>query len=307
MHYSVLLNEAIDSLNIDENGIYVDATLGYGGHSSLILSKLNKGFLYSFDQDIDAINYSNDRLSKISNSYEIIKSNFVNLKEELKKKNIDKINGIIFDLGVSSPQLDEKDRGFSYHQDSRLDMRMDKDNPFSAYEVVNNYSKNDLIKIFRDYGEEKFAVSIANNILKYREKKNIETTLELVDIIKLSVPERVKREKNPAKKVFQAIRIEVNNELDVLSKALEDAISILKPGGRVVVITFHSLEDRIVKNIFKKYSEVPKDLKILPFVPLEYQPILKLINKDVILPSKKELEENRRSRSAKMRIAERIR
>lgn len=307
MHYSVLLNEAIDSLNIDENGIYVDATLGYGGHSSLILSKLNKGFLYSFDQDIDAINYSNDRLSKISNSYEIIKSNFVNLKEELKKKNIDKINGIIFDLGVSSPQLDEKDRGFSYHQDSRLDMRMDKDNPLSAYEVVNNYSKNDLIKIFRDYGEEKFAVSIANNILKYREKKNIETTLELVDIIKLSVPERVKREKNPAKKVFQAIRIEVNNELDVLSKALEDAISILKPGGRVVVITFHSLEDRIVKNIFKKYSEVPKDLKILPFVPLEYQPILKLINKDVILPSKKELEENRRSRSAKMRIAERIR
>ena len=307
MHYSVLLNEAIDSLNIDENGIYVDATLGYGGHSSLILSKLNKGFLYSFDQDIDAINYSNDRLSKISNSYEIIKSNFVNLKEELKKKNIDKINGIIFDLGVSSPQLDEKDRGFSYHQDSRLDMRMDKDNPLSAYEVVNNYSKNDLIKIFRDYGEEKFAVSIANNILKYREKKNIETTLELVDIIKLSVPERVKREKNPAKKVFQAIRIEVNNELDVLSKALEDAISILKPGGRVVVITFHSLEDRIVKNIFKKYSEVPKDLKVLPFVPLEYQPILKLINKDVILPSKKELEENRRSRSAKMRIAERIR
>ena len=307
MHYSVLLNEAIDSLNIDENGIYVDATLGYGGHSSLILSKLNKGFLYSFDQDIDAINYSNDRLSMISNSYEIIKSNFVNLKEELKKKNIDKINGIIFDLGVSSPQLDEKDRGFSYHQDSRLDMRMDKDNPFSAYEVVNNYSKNDLIKIFRDYGEEKFAVSIANNILKYREKKNIETTLELVDIIKLSVPERVKREKNPAKKVFQAIRIEVNNELDVLSKALEDAISMLKPGGRVVVITFHSLEDRIVKNIFKKYSEVPKDLKILPFVPLEYQPILKLINKDVILPSKKELEENRRSRSAKMRIAERIR
>ena len=307
MHYSVLLNEAIDSLNIDENGIYVDATLGYGGHSSLILSKLNKGFLYSFDQDIDAINYSNDRLSKISNSYEIIKSNFVNLKEELKKKNIDKINGIIFDLGVSSPQLDEKDRGFSYHQDSRLDMRMDKDNPFSAYEVVNNYSKNDLIKIFRDYGEEKFAVSIANNILKYREKKNIETTLELVDIIKLSVPERVKREKNPAKKVFQAIRIEVNNELDVLSKALEDAISMLKPGGRIVVITFHSLEDRIVKNIFKKYSEVPKDLKILPFVPLEYQPILKLINKDVILPSKKELEENRRSRSAKMRIAERIR
>ncbi len=307
MHYSVLLNEAIDSLNIDENGIYVDATLGYGGHSSLILSKLNKGFLYSFDQDIDAINYSNDRLSKISNSYEIIKSNFVNLKEELKKKNIDKINGIIFDLGVSSPQLDEKARGFSYHQDSRLDMRMDKDNPFSAYEVVNNYSKNDLIKIFRDYGEEKFAVSIANNILKYREKKNIETTLELVDIIKLSVPERVKREKNPAKKVFQAIRIEVNNELDVLSKALEDAISILKPGGRIVVITFHSLEDRIVKNIFKKYSEVPKDLKVLPFVPLEYQPILKLINKDVILPSKKELEENRRSRSAKMRIAERIR
>lgn len=307
MHYSVLLNEAIDSLNIDENGIYVDATLGYGGHSSLILSKLNKGFLYSFDQDIDAINYSNDRLSKISNSYEIIKSNFVNLKEELKKKNIDKINGIIFDLGVSSPQLDEKDRGFSYHQDSRLDMRMDKDNPLSAYEVVNNYSKNDLIKIFRDYGEEKFAVSIANNILKYREKKNIETTLELVDIIKLSVPERVKREKNPAKKVFQAIRIEVNNELDVLSKALEDAISILKPGGRIVVITFHSLEDRIVKNIFKKYSEVPKDLKMLPFVPLEYQPILKLINKDVILPSKKELEENRRSRSAKMRIAERIR
>lgn len=307
MHYSVLLKESIDLLNIKEDGIYVDATLGYAGHSSEILKKLKTGYLYSFDQDKEAISHSQKRLEEISDHFSIIKSNFVYMEEELKKRNIDEVDGIIFDLGVSSPQLDEEERGFSYHKDARLDMRMDQDNPLSAYEVVNEYPKERLTQIFRDYGEEKYASSIASRIVKVREEKPIETTLELVDIIKQSVPEKVKREKNPSKKVFQAIRIEVNKELEVLSSALTQALSLLKINGRIAVITFHSLEDRIVKNTFKKYSEVDKNLKNLPFIPEEYLPKFKTINKDVILPSEKELEENRRSRSAKLRVIERIR
>lgn len=307
MHYSVLLKEAIDLLNIKEDGIYVDATLGYAGHSSEILKRLKTGYLYCFDQDKEAILYSKKRLDAISDRFSIIKSNFVFMKKELNQRGIFEVDGILFDLGVSSPQLDEEERGFSYHKDARLDMRMDQENPLSAYEVVNEYSKERLIQIFRDYGEEKYASSIASRIVKVREEKPIETTLQLVEIIKQSVPEKVKREKNPSKKVFQAIRIEVNKELEVLTSALSQALSLLKIKGCLVVITFHSLEDRIVKNAFKKVSEVDKNLRHLPFVPEEYLPKFQLINKDVILPKKEELEENRRSRSAKMRVIERIR
>lgn len=305
MHKSVLLEESIDGLNIKEDGVYVDCTLGFGGHSSEILKRLKKGLLIAIDQDDMAIKASKERLSKISDNYEIIKCNFVRMKEELLKRGISKVDGILFDLGVSSPQLDIDERGFSYHHDAKLDMRMDQSKEFSAYDVVNTYDYDKLVKIFREYGEEKYATSIAKQIIKYRESKPIETTLELVDIIKSGMPYKAMRDSHPARKVFQAIRIEVNDELNVLEKALEDAISLLNVNGRICVITFHSLEDRIVKNIFRKYSEVPNEIKKLPFVPEEYQPGLKIISKGTV-PSKKELEENNRARSSRLRIAEKI-
>lgn len=305
MHKSVLLEESIDGLNIKEDGVYVDCTLGFGGHSSEILKRLKKGLLIAIDQDDMAIKASKERLSKISDNYEIIKCNFVRMKEELLKRGISKVDGILFDLGVSSPQLDIDERGFSYHHDAKLDMRMDQSKEFSAYDVVNTYDYNRLIKIFREYGEEKYATSIAKQIIKYRENKPIETTLELVDIIKSGMPYKAMRDSHPARKVFQAIRIEVNDELNVLEKALEDAISLLNVNGRICIITFHSLEDRIVKNIFRKYSEVPNEIKKLPFVPKEYQPVLKIISKGTV-PSEKELEENNRARSSRLRIAEKI-
>ena len=304
MHKTVLLNEAIDNLNIKTDGIYVDATLGFGGHSGLILKRIKRGFLFAFDQDEMAIEYSEKKLSEIGTNYEIIKSNFANLKEELGKRNIDRIDGIVFDLGVSSPQLDIAERGFSYHNDAPLDMRMDTSKSFSAYNVVNEYSYEELIRVLRDYGEEKYASSIAKNIVKERENKPINTTLELVEIIKKSMPFKAMRDSHPARKTFQAIRIEVNNELEVLRIALEDAISMLKVGGRISVITFHSLEDRIVKEIFNKYSKVDSNLSGLPFVPDEYQPKYKLIGN--ITPSKEELEENNRARSSRLRVIERI-
>ena len=305
MHKSVLLEESIDGLNIKEDGVYVDCTLGFGGHSSEILKRLKKGLLIAIDQDDMAIKASKERLSKISDNYEIIKCNFVRMKEELLKRGISKVDGILFDLGVSSPQLDIDERGFSYHHDAKLDMRMDQSKEFSAYDVVNTYDYDKLVKIFREYGEEKYATSIAKQIIKYRENKPIETTLELVDIIKSGMPYKAMRDSHPARKVFQAIRIEVNDELNVLEKALEDAISLLNVNGRICVITFHSLEDRIVKNIFRKYSEVPNEIKKLPFVPEEYQPVLKIISKGTV-PSKKELEENNRARSSRLRIVEKI-
>lgn len=305
MHKSVLLEESIDGLNIKEDGVYVDCTLGFGGHSSEILKRLKKGLLIAIDQDDMAIKTSKERLSKISDNYEIIKCNFVRMKEELLKRGISKVDGILFDLGVSSPQLDIDERGFSYHHDAKLDMRMDQSKEFSAYDVVNTYDYDKLVKIFREYGEEKYATSIAKQIIKYRENKPIETTLELVDIIKSGMPYKAMRDSHPARKVFQAIRIEVNDELNVLEKALEDAISLLNVNGRICVITFHSLEDRIVKNIFRKYSEVPNEIKKLPFVPKEYQPVLKIISKGTV-PSEKELEENNRARSSRLRIAEKI-
>ena len=304
MHKTVLLNEAIDNLNVKEDGIYVDATLGFGGHSGLILKRVKRGFLFAFDQDEMAIEYSDKKLSEIGNNYEIIKSNFVNLKEELNKRGINKIDGIVFDLGVSSPQLDIPERGFSYHNDAPLDMRMDRDKEFSAYDVVNTYSYNDLVRILREYGEEKYASSIANNIIKTRENKKIETTLELVEVIKKSMPYKAMKDSHPARKTFQAIRIEVNNELGVLRDALEEAIEMLNVGGRISVITFHSLEDKIVKEIFNKYSKVDSSLSKLPFIPKEYLPKFKLISN--ITPSKEELEENNRARSSRLRVIERI-
>jgi 16S rRNA (cytosine1402-N4)-methyltransferase len=306
MHISVLLNESIEGLNIKEDGIYVDSTLGYAGHSSEILKRIKKGFLFAIDQDSDAIKYSMERLSKINDNFEIIHTNFKNIKEELNKRNIYEVDGIIFDLGVSSVQLDDGERGFSYHQDAKLDMRMDKESNFSAINVVNEYSEKDLTRIIRDYGEEKFASSIARNIVKYRNNKRIETTFELVDIISNSLPMKAKRDKHPARKTFQAIRIEVNHELDILEDAMKDALSLLRPGGRLAVITFHSLEDRIVKQIFKKESEVDDLVKGRPEIPKEYEPRIKLINKKPILPSEQEIKENSRSKSAKLRIIERV-
>lgn len=306
MHVSVLLNESIENLNIKEDGIYVDCTLGFAGHSKEILKRIKKGKLFAFDQDGEAINYSKKILDQISGNYEIIKSNFAFIKSELNKRGIEKVDGVLFDLGVSSVQLDEAERGFSFHKDAKLDMRMDTDQSFSAYDVVNDYSKEELETIFFKYGEEKYSRSIASAIVRERENKKIETTLELTEIIRESVPEKYRRTHHPARKVFQAIRIEVNKELDVFTKALNDAIDMLNPGGRICVITFHSLEDRICKNIFKEKSEIDSIFKGLPDkdIPLEYRPELKLITK--VKPSKKELEDNNRSRSSILRVAEKM-
>lgn len=305
MHKSVLLNEVIANMNIKEDGIYVDATLGFGGHSSSILKEIKKGFLFAFDQDEEAISNSYERLSKSYDNFLIIKDNFVNMRKRLMEQNVSCVDGILFDLGVSSPQLDEAYRGFSYHNDARLDMRMDRNNKLSAYEVVNDYDEDDLARIIYNYGEEKYAKSIARNIVKYRKNKNIETTLELVDIIKSSMPYKAMRDTHPAKRTFQAIRIEVNDELNVLKSALEQALDLLKVNGRICVITFHSLEDRIVANTFKKYSEVDSNVANLPYIPEEYLPKFKVVGK--FTPSKEEISENNRARSAKLRVIERIR
>ena len=306
LHKSVLLKESIDSLNIKENGIYIDATLGYAGHSSEILKKIPKGFLYGIDQDDFAIEKSNEILKKISNNYHIIRSNFSNMKDELKKININKVDGVLFDLGVSSVQLDFDERGFSFHKDAKLDMRMDTTKNFSAYNVVNEYDYSNLVRVLRDYGEEKYASSIAKNIIRERNNKKIETTLELVNIIKKSMPQREMKEHHPARKSFQAIRIEVNNELEVLKEGLEQALELINVGGRVSVISFHSLEDKIVKNIFNKYSEIPENIKKLPFIPENLEPKYKIISKG-ITPKEEELIDNNRSRSARLRVIERIR
>ena len=305
MHYSVMLNEVIESLNLQDAGTYVDATLGYAGHSSVILGRIKRGFLFAFDQDIEAINYSKEKLKKIGNNFTIIKSNFLYMKEELQKLGIDKVDGILFDLGVSSPQLDDASRGFSYLKDARLDMRMDKSSNFSAYDVVNTYSEKDLARIIFSYGEEKYAKSIARNIVKKREEKPVETTFELLDIIKHSMPYKDTISKNPGRRTFQAIRIEVNHELDILDESIRNALSLLKPNGRLCVITFHSLEDKIVKKIFKEVTSVDKIFKGLPEIPECYQPKFRLIS-DGILPTDKELSENHRSRSSRLRVIERI-
>ncbi len=305
MHKSVLLNECLEYLNLTENSTVVDCTLGYAGHSSHILKKIKRGFLFAFDQDKKAISYSTEKLNKIGNNYEIIYRNFNYLKEELLKRNITKVDAILYDLGVSSPQLDEKERGFSFHQDALLDMRMDQNNPLTAKKIVNDYSKEELERIFFNYGEEKYAKKIANNIVLKRQEKEIETTLELVEIIKESVPEKYKREKHPARKVFQALRIEVNNELEVLENSLKQALDLLKINGRICVITFHSLEDNICKKVFKAASKMDENLNNLPVIPNEYLPKFKIIGN--VKPTKEEILKNNRSRSAKLRIIERVR
>ncbi len=306
MHISVLLQESIDSLNIKEDGIYVDCTLGYAGHSGEILKRIKRGSLFAFDQDQTAIDYSKQKLEKIGSNFTIIKSNFSFLKEKLQELGVEKVDGILFDLGVSSPQLDDAERGFSFHQDAKLDMRMDQEQELSAYEVVNQYPEKELARIFFQYGEEKYANGIAKSIVKARSEKEIETTLELVEIIKNSVPEKYRREKHPARKVFQAIRIEVNHELEILESSLRDALSMLDIHGRLAVITFHSLEDRIVKNLFRSLTQIDEKVKGLPKIPENYLPDYQLVTTKAIIPSKKELEENERSRSSKLRVIERI-
>ncbi len=303
LHYSVLKKELIAGLNIKDNGIYVDATIGYAGDSKDILKKLKTGYLYGFDQDDNAVNYSNEELKKISNNFKIFKSNFVNMKELLNDNNVKDVDGIIFDLGFSSPQIDDEKRGFSFMHDGPLDMRMSSEG-ISAKDIIDRYTEEELAKIFFQYGEEKLSKIIAKKIVS--KKEQINTTLDLVSVIKEAVGANYFYKNHPERKIFQALRIEVNNELKVLESVLPDAINLLKKGGRLCVITFHSLEDRIVKNIFKKYSEVDEIVKGLKDIPEEYKPIIKIINKKPILPSEDEINENTRSSSAKLRIVERI-
>ena len=307
-HTTVLLNEAVDGLNIKPDGIYVDCTLGGAGHSSLILSKLtDNGKLFAFDQDEVAIKNAKEKLSAYGEQLTIIKSNFLYLKEELEKLGIERVDGVLYDLGVSSPQLDTPERGFSYHHDAPLDMRMDNEAAISAYDVINHWSYEDLVRIFFRYGEEKFSKQIARKIEARRESKPIETTFELVELIKEGIPAPARRKGgHPAKRIFQAVRIAVNDELAVFEKSLQKAIDILNPEGRISVITFHSLEDRICKATFKKASETPDLPHGLPVIPDEFKPILKLITRKPILPSEEELEHNNRARSAKLRVAEKL-
>ena len=304
-HYTVLKNESIEGLNIHADSVIVDGTLGYAGDSSAILKRINEGFLFAFDRDNDAILYSKEVLEKIGSNFEIVHSSFSKIPEVLKEKGITHVDGFLFDLGVSSPQLDEN-RGFSFMRDERLDMRMDKDAPLSAYEVVNNYSYEELKNIFYRYGEEKKSAFIAKEIVKARENECIKTTMELCEIIKKAVGANYYYKNHPERQIFQAIRIEVNAELKEIETVLPECIKMLNKGGRIVVVTFHSLEDRIVKQIFKKYSEVDEMVKGIPEIPDEYKPLIKLINKKPILPSEEELKENSRSASAKLRIVERI-
>ncbi|QKT05389.1 16S rRNA (cytosine(1402)-N(4))-methyltransferase RsmH [Mycoplasma sp. OR1901] len=291
-HYPVLLSETIDSLNIKPDGIYVDLTLGMGGHSSEILKHLTTGHLYSFDKDSFAIEKSNERLSKISNNFTLIKSDFKDIKSKLEELNIYKVDGIIADLGISSPQIDNKERGFSYNKDAQLDMRMDQDQELDAKYIVNQYSQSELENILWKYADVKLSKRVAKAII---DNRPINGTLELVDIIKSAYPAAILRQKNPAKAVFQAIRIEVNNELGSLEIMLKDAVELLKPNSTLSIITFHSIEDRIVKNYFKTLtvSKMPSKLPVME---------VKKYQTKQISPSKSEIEENRRSKSAKLRI-----
>ncbi len=304
-HITVLKKEAVEGLHIKEDGIYVDCTLGGAGHSEEILKQLTTGHLFAFDQDETAIRHAKDRLQSYEGKFTIIKSNFRYLKEELQKKGIVKVDGVLFDLGVSSPQLDEPERGFSYNYDAPLDMRMDQTSSYTAYNVVNESDFQTLFRLISRYGEEKFAKQIARTIEKRRAEKPIETTFELVDLIKDAIPAPARRTGgHPAKRTFQAIRIAVNDELNVFEEALKDAIDLLEKQGRISVITFHSLEDRICKTIFREYAKGPDLPPGLPIIPEGMEPTLKLITKKPILPSEEEVAHNNRARSAKLRIAE---
>lgn len=306
-HFSVMLKECMDGLNINPDGIYVDCTLGGAGHSSEILKRLStKGRLIGIDQDLDALSAAKEKL-KDYNNVTFVHNNFYNLEEILKDLQIDKIDGILMDLGVSSYQLDEAERGFSYMKNAPLDMRMDRTNPFSAYNVINEYSEEELYDVIKSFGEEKFAKRIANFLVERRKKKPLETTLDLVDVITAAIPAKFRREGgHPAKRTFQAIRIEVNKELNILDKAISDAITSLKPEGRIAIITFHSLEDRIVKNKFRDLQDPCNCPKELPMCVCGKTPIIKIVNRKPIEASKEELELNSRSKSAKLRVAEKI-
>ena len=309
-HITVLLNEAVDGLNIKPDGTYVDCTLGGGGHSGLILSKLSEnGKLYSFDQDIAAINFNKDKFEEENELGKInfIKSNFRNISEELNKRNILGVDGILYDLGVSSPQFDNADRGFSYNYDAPLDMRMDQSQSLTARDVVNDWSYEQLVRIFFRYGEEKFAKSIARRIEKVRQQTPIETTGQLVDLIKEAIPAKARRKGgHPAKKTFQAIRIAVNDELGALEESLEQALDLLNPGGRISVITFQSLEDRLVKVMFKQKTSLPELPPGLPVIPDSQKVEYKLITRKPIVPSEDEITHNNRAHSAKLRIIEKL-
>ncbi|HGA0528982.1 TPA: 16S rRNA (cytosine(1402)-N(4))-methyltransferase RsmH [Streptococcus agalactiae] len=309
-HITVLLHETVDMLDIKPDGIYVDATLGGAGHSEYLLSQLGPdGHLYAFDQDQKAIDNAHIRLKKYVDTGQVtfIKDNFRNLSSNLKALGVSEINGIFYDLGVSSPQLDERERGFSYKQDAPLDMRMNREQSLTAYDVVNTYSYHDLVRIFFKYGEDKFSKQIARKIEQVRAEKTISTTTELAEIIKSSKSAKeLKKKGHPAKQIFQAIRIEVNDELGAADESIQQAMDLLAVDGRISVITFHSLEDRLTKQLFKEAStvEVPKGL---PFIPDDLQPKMELVNRKPILPSQEELEANNRAHSAKLRVARRIR
>lgn len=308
-HETVLLKEAVDGLNINPEGVYIDCTLGGGGHSARILSQLTTGHLYSFDQDQVAIDYNQDNLKQYIDEGKVsfIRNNFRNIKEEMANIGIDEVDGILYDLGVSSPQFDDASRGFSYQHDARLDMRMDQRNSLDAWKIVNEWPYEKLVKIFFRYGEEKFSKQVARAIERNRESHSIDTTEELVDVIKEGIPAAARRHGgHPAKKVFQALRIAVNDELGALEESLEKAIDLIGVNGRVSVITFQSLEDRLVKTMFKEKTTIGDLPSGLPIIPEDMKPDYKLVNKKPILPSDDELRENHRSHSAKLRVIERI-
>lgn len=306
-HVSVLLEECIEALNIKKQGYYVDCTMGGAGHSSHIVSELNNdGRLIGIDQDTDALNAAKEKLKDYNNVI-YVHNNFHNIYDILEELNIEKVDGILMDLGVSSYQLDAGERGFSYMQDAPLDMRMNRDKEFSAYDVINDYSEEDLYRIIKDYGEERFSKRIASFIVKRRSEKPIETTLELVDIIKAAIPAKTRRDgPHPAKRTFQAIRIEVNGELEILDKAIDDSVKKLNSNGRLAIITFHSLEDRIVKNKFRDLENPCKCPKEFPICACGKKPTVKVLSRKAIAPTDEEIEVNPRSRSAKLRVLEKI-
>lgn len=307
-HISVLLHETVDALEVKTDGIYVDGTLGRAGHSSLIVSKLTSGHLYGFDKDTQALEESKIKLEPNLDKVTLIHDDFKNMKKCLNEHGVTQVDGVMLDLGVSSPQFDDADRGFSYRFDAKLDMRMDQSQILTAYQVVNEYEYKDIVRILYVYGEEKFAKQIARSIERNREIKPIETTFELVDVIKQALPMKILNKKgHPAKQTFQAIRLEVNGELESLKKGLNDAVDLLKVNGRCAVITFHSLEDRIVKECFNEKASVPQIDKRIPLLPSQMETAsYKCINKKPILASQEELESNKRSHSAKLRILERV-
>ena len=307
-HVTVLLNEAVEGLNVKSDGIYVDCTLGGAGHSSLILKQLTTGHLYCFDQDENAIQAARQRLETIGNQFTIIQSNFKNIKAELNQRGVEHVDGILFDLGVSSPQFDNAERGFSYNYDARLDMRMDQSSSLDAHEIVNHYSYEQPVEILYKYADEKFAKQIARRIEKEREIQPIDTTFQLVEIVKSAIPAYARRKGgHPAKRTFQALRIAVHDELNVFDIALKDALDLLNINGRIAVITFHSLEDKICKYTFNEVSKLKDVPKGLPVIPEGMQPKFKLINKKPIIATEEELNENHRSHSAKLRVIERVR